>query len=103
MTANPTAPELLAEISRDAQKLCGTYFLLGDKSTVVSHEPHQTLTPYSDALVELIDAGIITSRPYNSAGSVEYKGTSKSAKLGRDWNLKHSPFFAALSNGGGDG
>lgn len=72
------------KLTDEARKLCAGPFSSGEKSTVRSQPPHETLTKHRAAFDELLGAGIITQREFNRFGVVEFTGTAASAQIGRE-------------------
>lgn len=71
-------------LSDAAKEVCGRWFAMGKKSTLVSHEPHETLMANANAVYELLGAGIITREIYNDQGSVLFRGTPASLEIGEE-------------------
>jgi len=69
-------------LSDAAKELCGRWFSMGTRSTLVSHDPHATLAANQAAIDELVAAGTITRESYNDCGSVLFRGTPASQEIG---------------------
>lgn len=78
-----TIAQALDGVSAEAIEVCAKWFATGTKCTLRSHEPHEVLGRHRKGIDELVAAGIITKRPFNDHGSVEFKGTDRAGEIGR--------------------
>lgn len=87
-------------LSPDARNLLCSMFWLGEKSTVTSHHPHNFLTKHRAAFDELLAAKLITQKPFNDYGSIEFQGTPECYPI---WQERAKEFFARPPEGEANG
>jgi len=74
----------MAEVSQAARDVCARWFSMGQGSEVKSHPPHATLDKVRPAMNELVNAGIVTERPFNQFGVMVYTGSPEASRIGRE-------------------
>ena len=76
------------DLSKDAEMLVCTMFWSGERATVRSHPPHLFFKTNKNAFDELLRAGLISGRPYNDHGVIEYVGTKACHEIWRERGRK---------------